>query len=138
MLALAWLVALSFLCVCPFRWALGPRQVAGNRLEASFGAYSGRVLDEWVPSDDNEVEDAGAWLPDVPNVWTDDSLVREEVSSGCSGSAGETCARLWFHLVSSWLVSPLFTSVDGDTGAECCGLYCSVPGSLQTVQRAEI
>ena len=41
-----------------------------------------------VPSDDNEVEDAGARLPDVPNVWTDGSLVREEVSGVCSGGAG--------------------------------------------------
>ena len=68
MLALAWLVALTFLCGCPFRWALGPRQVASNRLETCFGAYSGRVLHEWVHSDDNEVQNAGARLPDVPNV----------------------------------------------------------------------
>ena len=47
--------------------------------------------------DDNEFEDAGAWLPDVPNVWTDGSLVREEVSSGCSGGAGENWARLWVN-----------------------------------------
>ena len=29
-------------------------------------------------------------------------------------------------------------SVDDDTGAECCGPYCSVLGSLRSVQRAEI
>ena len=105
------------MCGCPFRWALGPRQVASNRLEACFGAYSGRVLDEWVPSDDNEVENAGARLPDVPNVWTDGSLVREEVSE---------------------VLVKMRSSLAGATGAECCWLYCSVLGSLQTVQRAEI
>ena len=51
------------------------------------------------PSDDDEVEDAGARLPDVPNVWTGGSLVREEVSGVCSGGAGETCARLWLALL---------------------------------------
>ena len=48
------------------------------------------------PSDDNEVEDAGARLPDVPKVWTDGNLVREEVSGVCSGGAGENA------LVSGW------------------------------------
>ena len=80
----------------------------GNRLEASL-AYSGRVLDEWVPSDDNEVEDVGAWLPGLPNLWTDGSLVREEVSSVLEVLVkhAHVSGSTWFP---SWLVSPGFTS----------------------------
>ena len=28
--------------------------------------------------------------------------------------------------------------VDNDNGAECCRVYCSAPGSLQSIQRSEI
>ena len=48
---------------------------------------------------------------------------------------GHVSGSTWFRR--SWGHLDLLP-VDGGTGAECYWLYCSVPGSLQTVQRAEI
>ena len=76
-------------------------------------------------------------VADDPDVWTDGSLV-DDRGSGVS-SAGAGCftfrdRRLW----SCWSWSHWDDDVrDGSVVSACRG-FCSVPGPLQTVQRAEL
>ena len=73
-----------------------------------------------------------------PFVWSDGSLVLDKVSEvGVAGArvyahaSGESWFdRRWGHLD---LLPPL-----PDGGSERCRLFCSIPGPLQSVQRAEI
>ena len=117
---------------------LAPGHVASSLLETSLEAYTSRSLEEWSPPDVYSAAGARLRLPDFPYVWTDGSLVREEVSGCCSGGAGVYAhvfgsawiPRSWGHLD--------FLPVDADTGVECCRLFSSVPGPLQSVQRAEV
>ena len=70
--------------VCP--WA---SQGAGNMVEnAPLGSYSSGLITEWsVPEGFDPVE-AAASMPDVPGVWTDGSLVLDQVSGLSSSGAG--------------------------------------------------
>ena len=76
-------------------------------------------------------------VPPSPDVWTDGSLVRDEVSGSAFAGAG-VCARLhvdnwryrrWGHL------DDLGLTPDG-LSSSCVG-FSSLPGPLQSVQRAE-
>ena len=68
-------------------WCAG--HVAAHMLETSLGAYSALVLDDWNPAGDHFVADiAGRPLVAQPDVWTDGSLVRDEVTCVCFGVAG--------------------------------------------------
>ena len=129
-----WLPALSGSVVgCP--WADGPGDVAAKRLEVASGSYVDEVpmvYDAFLIGNDQRQ------LSDAPDVWSDGSLVVDQVSgvgvAGCgvydhaSGSAW--FGRKWGHLD---LLPPLSDGV-----REACRLYCSVPGPLQSVQRAEL
>ena len=75
-------------------------------------------------------------VPDHSNVWSDGSLVLDQVTGVSSSGAGFFARqagdcwdnRLWGH-------------VDGlrsAGAAQCCRGFCSVPGPLQSVQRAEM
>ena len=76
-------------------------------------------------------------MPPSPDVWTDGSLVRDEVSgSACAGAgvyarlhADNWRYRRWGHF------DDLGLTPDG-LSSSCLG-FCSLPGPLQTVQRAE-
>ena len=70
-----------------------------------------------------------------PDVWTDGSLVEDKVSGASSAGAG--CftyrgSRLW----ATWRWDHLDEDVDEDAVASACRGICSVPGPLQSVQRA--
>ena len=75
-------------------------------------------------------------VPDQPNVWTDGSLVLDRVTGVSSSGAGcfahypVACwdRRRWGHVDH---VRPA-----GDV--QSCRGFCSVPGPLQSVQRAEM
>ena len=72
-----------------------------------------------------------------PDVWTDGSRIEDRLSTVSSSGAGFSsghssrfwAGRTWGHVD------------DDDQGNQtvaCCRGYCSVPGLLQTVQRAEL
>ena len=132
-----WLPALSALGA-PFAWAVGPGHVASSLLETSLGTYTCRILEEWSPPEGYSAEDARLRLPDLPIVWTDGSLVREEVSGCCSGGAGvyaHVSGSAWFHR--SWGHLDLLP-VDADTGLSAVGsfLLYLVLSSLSSVLRS--
>ena len=116
-------------------WAVGADNVASKRLEVALGSY----VDGGLHVDgDFRIGDDQRELAAAPDVWSDGSLVVHEVSgvgvAGCgvyahaSGSAW--FGRKWGHL-------DLLPALPGG-GSEACRLYCSVPGPVQSVQRAEL
>ena len=92
---------------------------------------------EWVPSD-RFLDDLAAFdVSDHPDVWTDGSLVLDELSGVVVGRCGVyslKCGggcfgRRWRHME---FLPP------GNLGVERCVLFDSVHGPLQSVQRAEL
>ena len=80
---------------------------------------------------------AVAWsVAAEPDVWTDGSLVQNKVSGATSAGAGCftcRCSRLW----ANWRWGHLDEDVGDDAALSACRGCCSVPGPLQSVQRAE-
>ena len=118
-------------------WATSGDDIACARLERLLGSYSEENCRHWVPPD-RFVEDVDSSnVSDHPDVWTDGSFVRDELSGvgagGCGvysyGSGAGWFHRRWGHLE---LLPP------GDLGVERCVLFDSVRGPLQSVQRAEL
>ena len=73
-----------------------------------------------------------------PDVWTDGSFVRDEVSGVCSGGAGVfsfVSGSCWFQRSRGHLE---LLPPDENTGSERSWLYFSFPRPWQTVQRAEL
>ena len=120
------------------RWAGRPSSLAINRLENQLGGYVSDDLNGWSVTDEWVQSVRSGHLARSPDVWTDGSLVRDEVSGVCSGGSGVfafasgSCwfRRSWGHLE---LLPP-----DPNTGSERSWVYFSVPRPLQTVQRAEL
>ena len=94
------------------------------------------LLERQLPAD-FDVDSAALRVADNPDVWTDGSLI-DDKSSGVS-SAAAVCftfrdRRLWSH----WNWGHLDGDVRDNSVASACRGFCSVPGPLQTVQRAEL
>ena len=91
---------------------------------------------EWDPSGDFDPDDAAASLADHPDVWTDGSLVLDQitgVSSSGSGFFAHQDERCWRGCRGGHV-----DGVHPGLGRVFCRGFCSVPGPLQTVQRAEM
>ena len=112
-------------------WALEAADVAAKRSEVALG-------EEQNPGDHFLIEGDQRELAAAPDVWSDGSLVLDKLSgvgvAGCGvyahASGAAWFGRRWVHLD---LLPPLL-----DGAGEACRLYCSIPGPLQTMQRAEI
>ena len=61
-------------------WAAHASASAGNLLEVALGSYSSRMLSDWSVLEDFDAAEAAAGMPCVPHVWTDGSLVLDEVT----------------------------------------------------------
>ena len=119
-------------------WAVTAGEAAVNMLECSLGSYSAQVFCDWEASAGVDWDVAASRLPANPDVWTDGSLILDEISGAASAGSG-VYARLradaWEHR--RWgHFDELGITLDG-SAASCRGV-CSVPGSSQTVQRAEL
>ena len=81
--------------------------------------------------------EGAAWrVAAEPDVWTDGSLVEDKVSGASSAGAGcftYRCSRLW----ADWRWGHLDEDVGEDAVVSACRGFCSVPGPLQSGQRAE-
>ena len=79
-------------------WAASAADSAGSLVESALGGYSSGLLAEWgLPVEFDAVE-AASLLPDYPNVWTDGSLVLDEVTGVSSSGAGFFCSPACFFL----------------------------------------
>ena len=90
----------------------------------------------------------GVPLADAPHVWSDGSLVLGCFSGVCFAGCGvyahasgaAWCCWLWClcpWICAAWFGLDLLPPLPDGAG-EACRLYCSIPGPLQTMQRAEI
>ena len=117
-------------------WAFDASESAAYLVEVALGRYSFGLITKWDPPLDFDHDDAAASLTDHPNVWTDGSLVLDQVSGVSSSGSGffaQQDERFWRGC--RW------GHVDGvhpNLGRACCRGFSSVPGPLQTVQRAEM
>ena len=108
-------------------WAVDHVECARNLLENALGSYTSAFLLDWRLPGGFDAESAALHVAREPDVWTDGSMVEDKVSGSSSAGAGFSTGhsgRLWAER--SW----------GHV-ASCRG-YCSVPGPLQSVQRAEL
>ena len=117
-------------------WTVDATESAAYQVEVALGRYSSDLITDWGPSDDFDHVDAAASLTDHPDVWTDGCLVLDRltgVSSSGSGFFAHQAERFWRGC--RW------GHVDGvypDLDRACCRGFSSVPGPLQSVQRAEM
>ena len=117
-------------------WAADASEGAGCLVEVALGQYSSGLVAEWSPSDEFDAVQAASSMPDHPNVWTDGSLVLDRVTGVSSSGAGffahqsDNCwsGRSWCHV----------DGIRADDDVSSCRGFFSVPGPLQSVQRAEM
>ena len=117
-------------------WAASASESASYLVEAALGSYSSGMITEWGLPDDYDRDRVASLVPDQPNVWSDGYLVLDRVTGISSSGAGFFAHqsvnfwedRPWSHVVH---VRPA-----GDV--QSCRGFCSVPGPLQSVQRAEM
>ena len=113
-----------------------PAEGAGNLLECALGAYTSGLLVDWQLPVGFDAEGAAERVAAEPDVWTDGSLVQDKVSGASSSGSGFFACfpgqlwadRRWGHLDDE---------LGRDRYIRSCRGYCSVPGPLQTVRRAE-
>ena len=118
-------------------WALTLAQGAGNLLEVALGSYSSAFLLHWCLPRGFDAESAAQGVPREPDVWTDGSLVEDKVSGSSSAGTGFSTGhsgRLWAER--SW--RHIDDGLQGSSVVSSCRGFCSVPGPLQSVQRAEL
>ena len=117
-------------------WATDASESAGYLVEVALGRYSSGLVAEWSLSDEFDQAEAVSSVPDHPNVWTDGTLVLDQVTGVSSSGSGffahqsENCwsGRRWGHV----------DGVRADDDTSFCRGFFSVPGPLQSVQRAEM
>ena len=128
-----WLPTLSSRRVQP-PWAVAEVDSIDAALETALGAYPIHPGEAWSPGwDPEDVLYLTDNVPNHPNIWTDGS--RDEDLDAMEGAAGSGAfvkdvpwvfdGRAWGH------------AQDLDTGEDASRIFSMVPGSLQTVQRAE-
>ena len=94
MFAVAWLPSLD----SNGDWAVGAGGAAARVLEASLGGYSPHVLEAWVDSEEFKSGTTSGQPHANPDVWTDGSLVRDDLTGVCCGVRC-FCSHFWVGLV---------------------------------------
>ena len=105
-------------------------------VEVALGRNSFGLLTEWSLPDGFDAVEIASRMRDAPQVWTDGSLVLDQVTGVSAAGAGffahqsEHCwsDRRWGHL----------DHVHLDHVVQSCRGFASVPWPLQTVQRPEL
>ena len=131
-----WLPMLSGVCRGS-PWALSHDEGASNLLESALGSYTAEFMLSWRLLVGFDAESAALHVAGEPDVWTDGSLVEDKVSSVSSSGVGFSsghAGRFWAER--SW--GHVDDDVQGNSTVASCRVYCSVPGPLQSVQRAEL
>ena len=116
-------------------WAADASESPLFLVEVALGRYSSGLITEWSLPDGFDADEVAALMPDAPEVWSDGSLVLDQVTGVSAAGAGffahqsEHCwnSRRWGN-VDRVQLNRVVQSSRG---------FVSVPGPLQTVQRAE-
>ena len=101
------------------------------------GSYSAAPLLDWRLTVGFDAEAAAFQVAQEPDVWTDGSRIEDRLSTVSSSDAGFSSghsSRFWAGR--SW--RHVDDDDQGNQAVASCRGYCSVPGPLQTVQRAEL
>ena len=117
-------------------WAVDATESAAYQVEVSLGRYSSNLVADWELPDDFDPVDAAASLTDHPDVWTDGSLILDRVTGVSSYGSG-----FFAHQDQRFWRGCRWGPVDGvhpDLDRVSCRGFSSVPGPLQTIQRAEM
>ena len=117
-------------------WAAGASESGGYLVETALRCYSSGFIAEWGPPDGYDQVEVASLVPDHPNVWSDGSLVLDKVTGVSSSGLGffaHQSANLWDDF--RW---GHVDRVQSDDGFPSCRGFISVPGPLQSVQRAEM
>ena len=69
-------------------WAVDASESAAYLVEVALGRYSSGLLAQWSPSDEFDHARAASSLSDHPTVWTDGSLVLDQVTGVSSSGSG--------------------------------------------------
>ena len=117
-------------------WAADASDSALYLVEVALGRYSSGLVAQWSLPHGFVADEIAARMPDAPEIWSDGSLVWNSVTGVSAASAGlfahqsERCwsDRRWGHV----------DHVQLDRVPHSCRGFVSVPGPLQTVQRAEL
>ena len=118
-------------------WVQTPGEGAVNLLECALERCCSSQLSEWRVPIDFDVEGAARRVAEEPDVWTDGSLVDDRMLGASSAGAGCFTYRV-SRLGANWKWGHLDGDVRDNSVASACRGFCSVPGPLQTVQRAEL
>ena len=117
-------------------WAIDATESAAYLVEVALGRYSSGLISDWELSGDFDHDDAAASLTDHPDVWTDGSLILDRVTGVSSSGSG-----FFAHQDQRFWRGCRWCHVDGvhpDLDRVSCRGFSSVPGPLQTIQRAEM
>ena len=123
---------------CNGDWAVGVGGSVSRFLETKLGGYSPYHLNGWIGSEEFVSGTTSCQPATNPDVWTDGSLVRDDVAGFCCGGAGvfsATSGLVWRGaLGGTWKILP----PGDDLQNERCRLSFSLPHAVQSVQRAEL
>ena len=118
-------------------WALTHSEGASDLLEIALGSYTSAFLLHWHLPDGFDAGSAAQGVAREPDVWTDGSMVEDKVSGASSAGAGFSTGRVdRFWAERSW--GHIDDGLHENGIVSSCRGYCSVPGHLQSVQRAEL
>ena len=115
-------------------WTASASEGAGCLVEVALGQYSPRLLDEWSPSDEFDAVQAASSMSDHTNVWTDGSFVLDRVTGVSSSGA----FFFFAHQSDDCWCTRSWDGIRADDNVSSCRGFFSVPGNLQSVQRAEM
>ena len=117
-------------------WAADASESAGYLVETALGRYSPGLVSEWSLPDDFDADEVSTRMPDAPMVWSDGSLILDSTTGVSAAGAG-----FFAHQSELWWSCRRWVHVDRvltDDVAHSCRGFVSVPGLLQTAQRAEL
>ena len=112
-------------------WAADASESASYLVEAALGCYSSGMITEWRPPDEYDRVEVASLVRDHPNVWSDGSLVHDQITGVSSSGAG-----FFAHQSENFWSGQRWGHVDHvrpEGEVQSCRGFCSVPGPLQSV-----